>query len=60
MKKKVLIIATVLLLGFTTACQDEYSEISKEDVTEVKSETGDEEQEDVVPGERKPSGSGND
>ena len=60
MKKNLLMIAIVLFLGLTTACQDEYSEINKEDVTEVLSETGDEEREDVVPGERKPSGSNND
>lgn len=48
------------MLGFTTACHDEYSEISKEDITEVKSESGDQEQEDVAPGEREPSGASND
>ena len=53
MRKKLFLIATTLFLFVNISCNDQFEEATEEQITNVQTETGDQEQEDDLPGERK-------
>ena len=57
MKKKVLTMIAVLLLGFTISCEDPYRDMETEELIEMPA-TGDGDDEEAKPGDNKNSTGG--
>ena len=51
MKKRLMIIASVLLLGMTVSCEDQFEDVKDDSIVEVKSHNGDEDIERERPGQ---------